>query len=233
MCRTVKTAGFSAAVRIGNDSLVCHILVAHLLQQAAEGFFNTLAVGVVGVVVEAQSLQGAHRRIACGDHGGDVVQCLLLLRRFGPQAEGKGLDLALAAGGQHGLEGDNSLAAGRRGERAGGGVHQSVIRRPSEGNGLLSTALRGNGDARGQGQEAGIGLRGLLFLLRVAAHRGKAAELIDAGGIGLQKVCILGIEPQFLIEVLLQGGQEVVVQVRDRFAGLFDAVFLALLSVRS
>ena len=49
-----------------------------------------------------------------------------------------------------------------------------------------------------------MGLRGLLFLLRVAAHRGKAAELIDAGGIGLQKVCILGIEPQFLIEVLLQ-----------------------------
>ena len=226
MCRTVKTAGFSAAVRIGNDSLVGHILVAHLLQQAAEGFFNTLAVGVGGVVVEAHPLQRPHRRIARGDHGGDVVQCLLLLRRFGPQAEGKGLDLALAAGGQRGLEGDSSLAAGRRGERAGGGVHQSVIRRPSEGNGLLSTALRGNGDARGQGQEAGIGLRGLLFLLRVAAHRGKAAELIDAGGIGLQKVCILGIEPQFLIEVLLQGGQEVVVQVRDRFAGLFDAVLL-------
>ena len=230
MCRTVKTAGFSAAVRIGNDSLVGHILVAHLLQQAAEGFFNTLAVGVGGVVVEAHPLQRPHRRIACGDHGGDVVQCLLLLRRFGPQAEGKGLDLALAAGGQRGLEGDSSLAAGRRGDGGSPIVlhgHQgSVAALPGNGNGLFRL-VHGNGDARGQGQEAGMGLRGLLFLLRVAAHRGKATELIDAGGIGLQKVCILGIEPQFLIEVLLQGVQEVVVQVRDRFAGLFDAVFFA------
>ena len=230
MCRTVKTTGFSAAVRIGNDSLVGHIRIAHLLQQAPERFFNTLAVGVGGVVVEAHPLQRPHRRIACGDHGGDVVQCLLLLRRFGPQAEGKGLDLALAAGGQRGLEGDSSLVVGRHGDGGSPIVlhgHQAVVAFPVNGNGLLSTALHGNGDARGQGQEAGMGLRGLLALLRVAAHRGKAAELIDAGGIGLQTVCILGIEPQFLIEVLLQGGQEVVVQVRDRFAGLFDAVFLA------
>ena len=231
MCHTVKTAGFSAAVRIGNDSLVGHILVAHLLQQAPEGFFNTLAVGVGGVVVEAQSLQGAHRRIACGDHGGNVVQCLLLLRRFGPQAEGKGLDLALAAGGQRGLEGDSSLAAGRRGDGGSPIVlhgHHAVVAFPVNGNSRFRAVHRYLYGGR-QYQAGGAVARHLFVALHIVQHDCDgldALDLVDAGGIGLQKVCILGIEPQFLIEMLLQGVQEVVVQVRDRSAGRFDAVFL-------
>ena len=218
---TVKAVGLGAAVDIGDLGLVRHIRIALFPQQAVEG------LGDVGLIIESHTLQGLHGNILARELGGNVLQGLRLFRILGPKAQLEGLDLRGRAALERGGEGHRDLILRRRGERAGGGVHQSVIRRPYEGNGLLSTALHGNGDARGQGQEAGIGLRGLLFLLRVAAHRGKAAELIDAGGIGLQKLCILGIEPQFLIEVLLQGGQEVVVQVRDRFAGRFDAVFLA------
>ena len=217
---TVKAVGLGAAVDIGDLGVVRHIRIALLCQQAAEG------LGDVGFIIEPHAFQRLHGGILARELGGNVLQRLRLFRLLGPEAQREGLDLRSSAALESGGEGHRDLIRRRRGERAGGGVHQSVIRRPCEGNGLLSTALHGNGDARGQGQEAGIGLRDLLFLLRVAAHRGKAAELIDAGGIGLQKVCILGIEPQFLIEVLLQGVQEVVVQVRDRFAGLFDAVFL-------
>ena len=218
---TVKAVGLGAAVDIGDLGVVRHIRIALFPQQAAEG------VGDVGLIIEPHTLQGLHGNIFARELGGNVLQGLRLFRILGPEAQREGLGLRGSAALEGGGEGHRDLIRRRRGERAGGGVHQSVIRRPCEGNGLFSTALHGNGDARGQGQEAGIGLRGLLFLLRVAAHRGKAAELIDAGGIGLQKVCILGIESQFLIEVLLQGGQEVVVRVRDLFAGLFDAVFLA------
>ena len=217
---TVKAVGLGATVDIGDLGVVRHIRIALLCQQAAEGLSD------VGFIIEPHALQGLHGGILARELDGNILQRLHLFRILGPEAQREGLGLRGSAALESGGEGHRDLIRRRRGERAGGGVHQSVIRRPCEGNGLLSTALHGNGDARGQGQEAGIGLRDLLFLLRVAAHRGKAAELIDAGGIGLQKVCILGIEPQFLIEVLLQGVQEVVVQVRDRFAGLFDAVFL-------
>ena len=218
---TVKAVGLGAAVDIGDLGVLRHIRIALLCQQAAEGLSD------VGFIIEPHALQGLHGGILARELGGNILQSLHLFRILGPEAQREGLGLRGSAALESGGKGHRDLIRRRRGERAGGGIHQSVIRRPSEGNGLLSTALRGNGDARGQGQEGGMGLRDLLFLLRVAAHRGKAAELIDAGGIGLQKVCILGIEPLFLIEVLLQGGQEVVVQVRDRFAGLFDAVFLA------